>query len=86
MHQKTLMDHLLNNQLIGSSQHGFLPAKSVTTNMLEFVETVTNIAVQWKSYTLTSTKSPMQCWLRNTGPIGRWGKLVSCTGIFLFGR
>ena len=37
-----LMVHLLRNRLIGSSQHGFLPAKSVTTNLLEFLETITD--------------------------------------------
>jgi hypothetical protein len=36
-----LMEHLEKNKLIGSSQHGFLPGKSCSTNLLEFLEKVT---------------------------------------------
>ena len=35
-----VMEHLLKNNLIFSSQHGFMPNKSCTTNLLEFFETV----------------------------------------------
>ena len=33
-----LMDHLLKNDLINQSQHGFMPGKSCCTNLLEFFE------------------------------------------------
>jgi hypothetical protein len=36
-----LMSHLLSNNLLNPSQHGFMPGKSCTTNLLEFMETVT---------------------------------------------
>jgi len=36
-----LMTHLERNKLIGDSQHGFLPGKSCSTNLLEFLERVT---------------------------------------------
>jgi hypothetical protein len=36
-----MMEHLERNKLIGSSQHGFLPGKSCSTNLLEFLERVT---------------------------------------------
>ena len=39
--KETLMDHLLKNELIRNSQHGFLPNKSCATNLLEFLEYLT---------------------------------------------
>ena len=36
------MTHLISNNLINSSQHGFMNKKSCTTNLLEFMETITN--------------------------------------------
>ena len=35
------VDHLVTQQLIKSSQHGFMAHRSCTTNLLEFIETVT---------------------------------------------
>ena len=37
-----IVDHLLRNELISNSQHGFMKNKSVTTNMLEFLEILTS--------------------------------------------
>ena len=39
-----LVAHLQRNQLINPSQHGFMKSKSCTTNLLEFLETVTEAA------------------------------------------
>jgi ribonuclease P/MRP protein subunit RPP40 len=36
------MAHLLDNKLLKESQHGFMPKKSCTTNLLEFLEKVTS--------------------------------------------
>ncbi len=36
-----LMEHLLRNDLLRPSQHGFMPKKSCTTNLLEFLEKLT---------------------------------------------
>ena len=36
-----VMKHLLENNLIRNSQHGFMPKKSCLTNLLEFLETMT---------------------------------------------
>lgn len=36
-----LIDHLVSNQLINSTQHGFMNKKSCTTNLLQFLEIVT---------------------------------------------
>ena len=36
-----MVEHLLKNDMIFPSQHGFMPNKSCKTNLLEFFETVT---------------------------------------------
>ena len=38
-----LINHLLDNHLIKNTQHGFLSKKSVTTNLLEFLEKITEM-------------------------------------------
>jgi hypothetical protein len=42
----SLMDHLLRNDLLANSQHGFMPNKSCCTNLLEFFEKVTSVVDQ----------------------------------------
>jgi hypothetical protein len=37
------MDHLTNNSLLNQSQHGFMPGKSCSTNLLEFLEKTTKV-------------------------------------------
>ena len=36
-----IIAHLHNNKLIKSSQHGFLPGRSCTTNLIDYMNTVT---------------------------------------------
>ena len=38
-----MMDHLAAHNLIRESQHGFLPGKSCTTNLIVFMNTITNM-------------------------------------------
>ncbi len=38
-----LINHLLDNHLIKNTQYGFLSNKSVTTNLLEFLEKITEM-------------------------------------------
>jgi hypothetical protein len=38
-----MMSHLLNNELINPSQHGFMPGISSCTNLYEFFEKVTSV-------------------------------------------
>ncbi len=38
-----LMKHLTANCLLNPSQHGFMPGKSCTTNLLEFMEKITSV-------------------------------------------
>ena len=39
----TIVEHLKSNNLIRSSQHGFMPHRSCLTNLLEFLEVVTKL-------------------------------------------
>lgn len=41
--KENMMEHLSSNRLIKKSQHGFLPRKSCTTNLLQFLEKATSI-------------------------------------------
>ena len=45
-----MMEHLEKNKLIGSSQNGFLPGKSCSTNLLEFLERVTKEVDEGKPF------------------------------------
>ena len=36
-----MLDYLLRHNLLKSSQHGFMPKKSCATNLLEFLEKIT---------------------------------------------
>ena len=38
-----IIDYLLRHQLINPSQHGFMPNKSFATNLLEFLEKITDL-------------------------------------------
>ena len=44
-----IMQHLTRNKLLKNSQHRFMPGKSCTTNLLEFMEKVTAAADKGKS-------------------------------------
>ena len=47
--KQDIMDHLTRNRLIRNSQHGFMKNKSCTTNLLEFMEKVTDAADKGKA-------------------------------------
>ena len=42
------MQHLLDNNLIKDSQHGFMPGRSCTTNLVIFLDKLTEILDQGK--------------------------------------
>jgi hypothetical protein len=44
-----LMNHLLENKLIGESQHGFMPGKSCAMNLVELMDFVTEAVDKRKS-------------------------------------
>ncbi len=43
-----IMGHLLDNELIQESQHGFMPGKSCATNLVEFMDFVTKAVDEGK--------------------------------------
>jgi len=45
-----LLDHLRNNDLIIRSQHGFLPGRSCTTNLVDYMNVVTKALDSGSSY------------------------------------
>jgi hypothetical protein len=44
-----IMNHLLDNDLIGESQHGFMPGRSCATNLVDFMDFVTKAVDDGKS-------------------------------------
>ena len=44
-----IMQHLTRNRLINTSQHGFMKGKSCTTNLLKFLDKVTEAADKGKN-------------------------------------
>ncbi len=45
-----MMSHLLENNLLKQSQHGFMPRKSCCTNLLEFFEAATSAVDKGKPF------------------------------------
>ena len=41
--QWAILDHLINNNLINQTQHGFLPKKSTVSNLIEYMDVITKI-------------------------------------------
>jgi hypothetical protein len=50
------MDHLLENNLISDSQHGFMPGRSCATNLVEFMDFVTESVDEGEFFTWTLLK------------------------------
>jgi hypothetical protein len=44
-----IMNHLISNNIIKNSQHGFLPGRSCTTNLTIFLDTLTKITDKGKA-------------------------------------
>ena len=42
----TIVEHLVNNKLIRNSQHGFVPGRSCVTNLLEYLDKMTELLDQ----------------------------------------
>ena len=87
------MDHLLTNHLIKSSQHGFMPKKSCTTNLLEFLEIITNyidngdpMDIIYLDFSKAFDKVPHQRLLRKMEALGISGNLLKWTESWLSDR
>ena len=44
-----ILDHLIENKLLNLSQHGFMPKRSCQTNLLEFLDKITQILDEGKA-------------------------------------
>ena len=47
-----IVEHLLTNDIICSAQHGFLPGKSISTNLIEYLEVLTKLVDEGHSVTI----------------------------------
>ena len=88
-----VVDHLLNTQLIKSSQHGFMANRAVTTNLLEFLETVTKhfdagdpMDIIYLDFSKAFDKVPHQRLLRKMEALGVQGKLKDWVAAWLSNR
>jgi hypothetical protein len=62
-----IMSHLESNNLISQQEHGFLPGKSCSTNLLEFIEKVTSAVDEGVPYSWTLRRPLLRypgrdCW------------------------
>ncbi len=88
-----LMQHLLDNNLILPSQHGFMPHKSCATNLLEFFETVTDsidngcpFDVIFLDFAKAFDKVPTAPLLAKLQALGIGGQLLTWIEKWLTGR
>ena len=82
-----IMEHLSRNKLIKSSQHGVVKGKSCTTNLLKFLDKVTEAADKGKSidiiyldFAKAFDKVPTERLLRKVEAHGVSGKLEDGRG------
>jgi hypothetical protein len=88
-----LMEHLLRNNLMRESQHGFMARKSCTTNLLEFLETLTRTVdegnamdVIFLDFAKAFDKVPHRRLLAQLEAHGVKGKVLRWIGAWLSGR
>ncbi len=88
-----LMEHLLRNNLLTSSQHGFMPNRSCCTNLLEFFETVTSVIDQgdpfdviFLDFVKAFDKVPKERLLEKLRADGVRGELLAWIRSWLSGR
>jgi hypothetical protein len=88
-----MMSHLLSNNLLNASQHGFLPGKSCTTNLLEFMESVTRevdagkpVDVVFLDFTKAFDKVPRERLLEKLRAHGIRGRALNWIRNWLTGR
>jgi hypothetical protein len=56
--KEEIMNHLLDNKLIRDSQHGFLPGKSCSTNLVLFMDKVTKAVDEGKAVDISTWTLP----------------------------
>ncbi len=87
------MDHLLENDLLKQSQHGFMPRKSCCTNLLEFFEAATSAVdagdpfdVLFLDFTKAFDKVPKERLLEKLRAHGVRGDILTWIRAWLTGR
>ena len=88
-----IVDHLNLNNLITSNQHGFMPKRSCLTNLLEFMEDVTNTAdngssvdIIYLDFSKAFDKVPHQRLLKKFEAHGIQGKILGWVEAWLRDR
>ena len=88
-----IMSHLVKFELIKASQHGFMSAKSCQTNLIEYLDTLTqlvdeghNVDVVYLDFAKAFDKVPHQRLLQKLEMHGLSGKIVSWIESWLVGR
>ena len=88
-----IMNHLLDNNLIKDSQHGFMPGRSCTTNLVVFLDKVTEIVDRGKpadifylDFAKAFDKVPRERLLQKMETKGISGKVLKWVGNWLSGR
>ena len=76
------MKHLLENHLLHSSPHGFIPSRSCLTNLLEFLEEVTKLVdaghqvdLMYLDFSRAFDKVPHQRLMKKVQSLGISGKI-----------
>ena len=88
-----IIDYLLRHQLINPSQHGFMPNKSFATNLLEFLEKITDLFdnsipldVVFLDFSKAFDKVPHKRLLAKMNSLGIRGNLLRWTESWLKDR
>ena len=91
--KEIIVGHLLSHSLINTSQHGFLPKKSCLTNLLEFLEYITDavdrgkpVDVIYLDFQKAFDKVPHERLLNKLKAHGISGRILKWIGEWLKGR
>lgn len=91
--KENILSHIVQHSLINDSQHGFLPKKSCLTNLLQFLEYVTNaindgkpVDVIYLDFQKAFDKVPHQRLLKKLRAHGICGNLLNWIGEWLYKR
>ena len=88
-----VMEHLLSNDVVSSSQHGFMPGRSCLTNLIEYLDKLTDIVDSGQSadiiyldFAKAFDKVPHQRLLTKLRAAGISGKILAWVEAWLSGR
>ena len=88
-----LLNHLISNNILRLSQHGFLPGKSTTTNLIEYLDALTQhldygnaVDVIYLDFAKAFDKVPHKRLLVKLDAIGVGGNVLSWIDDWLTGR